>query len=231
MPDNRNIIDPKVERWRAWIEGSIRSDVIGLHHRRQIWREVNDIIKANAQICDVPSAFWDFHHDNYVTTQAIAIRRQADVGRRTKSLARLITEMQSDADKLTREYFVGLWEPTTHEWERRRAHTAFDQVAGRGGVHLTRKVPAADLLQLVSDSRTMKVYVDEHIAHHAATPTASLPTFADLHAAVDAIGSLFVKYATVLTASTYVTLEPAIQGDWTAIFRYPWIVPTTTQRT
>jgi hypothetical protein len=38
------------------------------------------------------------------------------------------------------------------------------------------------------------------------------------------IGELFKKYSNLLTASTYpLGLEPAIQGDWKAIFREPWI--------
>jgi hypothetical protein len=46
--------------------------------------------------------------------------------------------------------------------------------------------------------------------------------FEELHDAVDTVGRVFRKYANVLTASTYIDLEPVIQHDWRAIFRQPW---------
>jgi len=56
-----------------------------------------------------------------------------------------------------------------------------------------------------------------------AKPTvAELPTFADLHAAIDAMGAIFKKYAAILTGRIY-ALEPFIERDWEAIFRVPWL--------
>lgn len=49
-----------LENWRGWITGPIRSDVIGMHHRRFIWRRVGEIAGANPDVGDRPSAFWDF---------------------------------------------------------------------------------------------------------------------------------------------------------------------------
>ena len=37
------------------------------------------------------------------------------------------------------------------------------------------------------------------------------------------MGDVFKKYANLLTAGSYVTLVPALQEDWLAIFRQPWI--------
>jgi hypothetical protein len=70
----------------------------------------------------------------------------------------------------------------------------------------------------------MAKYVNEHVAHDMAEPTMTeMPTFNDLNAAVDALGTMFKKYANVLTAGSYAFLEPVIQHDWKAIFRRPWI--------
>lgn len=43
--------------------------------------------------------------------------------------------------------------------------------------------------------------------------------------ALDALGPIFKNYSNVLTAGTYLTLEPVTQHDWKAIFRQPWLVP------
>ena len=87
-------------RWRASIQGPIREDVIGMHFRRMMWREVRAMLEANATVAESPSVFWNFLWSNYATTQAIAIRRQADARRDTCSLGRVITEMSRRADRL-----------------------------------------------------------------------------------------------------------------------------------
>ena len=131
--------------------------------------------------------------------------------------------MATDSTRLTREYFVGLWS-TQDEWRLRDAHRAFDALAGTEAKHLVARVPKEDLAVLRRDAAKIKIYVDEHVAHDAADPMADLPTFEDLNLAIDAIGSIFKKYANVLTAGTYVTLEPAIQENWKAVFERPWLV-------
>jgi hypothetical protein len=40
---------------------------------------------------------------------------------------------------------------------------------------------------------------------------------------IDRIGDLFRKYALLLTASSWMTLEPVPQYDWLAVFREAWI--------
>lgn len=50
-----------------------------------------------------------------------------------------------------------------------------------------------------------------------------LPTFGDIDEAIDAIGGLFRKYALLLTARSFATLEPEAQEDWLAVFRQAWI--------
>lgn len=219
------LVDEHVERWRGWIEGPIRNDIIGMHHKRQIWRELGDMLSTNPRVANMASTFWEWMRETYATTQAIGIRRQADRDPRACSLARLIQEMRDDAPRLTRAYFLSLWSQQEDEWMMRLAEEAFDQLAGEGGDHLNPEVPRADLASLRSDAAKMARYVNEHVAHDTAEPTMTeLPTFEHMNDALDALGTMFKKYANVLTAGTYVTLEPVIQDDWKAIFRQPWLV-------
>jgi hypothetical protein len=215
-------VDADVAKWRSWIEQDIRNDIIDMHFKRLIWREINQMMKDNPEVGEVPSAFWDFHHDNYAVALAVAVRRQADTNAGTCALARLIKEMKNRAEVLTREYFVGLWDHT-NEHDMRRANAGFDQVAGEGGEHLNPAIVDRDLKALQTAARKVRLYVDQHVAHDQAQPTAELPTFEELHAAVDAIWEIFRRYTVVLTAGTYFSLEPFIQTDWKAIFRTPWL--------
>lgn len=211
-----------LERWRAWIEGPIRSDVIGMHHRRFIWRGLHDAAGANPAVAERPSAFWDFLGQGYAATQAIAIRRQADTDRRVSSLALLIKQMRENADALTRESFVGQFDQDNNLMVQ-RGQSGFDELAG-GGDHLDPSIPSADLDTLQAAARHVRRYVDEHIAHDAAQPT--VPgnlTFGDLHDAIDAIGDVCRKYTVLLTAGWWVTWEPVMQEDWLGIFRVAWL--------
>lgn len=70
-------------------------------------------------------------------------------------------------------------------------------------------------------------YATEVVAHTANRQTHSIPTFADLNGAIDQIGTLVTKYSSLLDAAIVRQLEPAIQGDWKAPFRQPWITPET----
>jgi hypothetical protein len=220
-------VDDEVAKWRGWIDGPISIDVLAMHRKRMIWREVREILGANPAVGQTPSAFWDFYESNYATSQAIAVRRQADRPRRgppVRSLAVLIGEMRDSAERLTRDYYVGLLgDQLDDDRMVERAHHGFDMLAGPGD-HLDPEISKADLASLRSDAARVGRYVNEHLAHDAAEPTEpELPTLADLHAAINSVGEMFKKYAVTLTGGIWLSLEPAIQYDWKAIFRAPWI--------
>ena len=90
-----------------------------------------------------------------------------------------------------------------------------------------RRSQRRDLAALHGAAEKVRQYVNQHVAHDQAEPTMTdLPTFGDLHDAIDGIGEIFQKYAVMLTGG-WNLLEPVIQDDWKAIFREPWIPPET----
>jgi hypothetical protein len=105
-----------------------------------------------------------------------------------------------------------------------RAHEGFNRFAGTGD-HLDPSIHIADIASLDRDAKLVKGFVDQHLAHTQAKPTAQMPTFADLDEAIDSVGEMFKKYSTTLTGASWMTLEPALNHDWKAIFRLPWIAP------
>lgn len=216
--------DSKIAKWQSWLDNRIRPDLVTVYAYRDTFNEVVRIAADNEQLPD--SYFWDFLRGTYATSLAVAVRRQADVDPRTITLARLLTEIASDAPRLTREFWVGMWEPGPRPIGLTVAENAFaEQWAGNMGDHLDPAIPNADLADLRSKTDAVTRYVDQHVAHSDAKPRSAIPTFADLDAAVDCLGYLFQKYGNLLTASMYPGLVPVHQDDWLAIFRQPWIRP------
>jgi hypothetical protein len=213
--------DSKVEKWLGWIDGQIKDEIIVMNLHRSTYREVI----AMAQKAALPdSYFWEYLQDTYSTTQAVAIRRQAETSSRVRSLGRLITEAQHDANRLTREWWIGLWSDSDDPHTVQFAGPAFDrQFGGTIGNHLDPAIPEADLALLAGNASKVNAYVDQHVAHSDARAAKELPTFDDVDGAIDTIGTLFTKYANLLTAADWPTLVPFMQHDWRGPFRVPWI--------
>lgn len=214
--------DSRIAKWQDWLDNRIRPDLVTVYAHRETFNEVMRIAAENEQLPD--SYFWDFLRATYAASQAVAVRRQADVNPRTITLGRLLTEIASDATRFTRKFWVGLWESGPPPIGLSFAEKAFTkQWAGDVGDHLDPAIPNADLADLRSKTDAVTGYVDEQVAHSDAKPRSAIPTFADLDAAVDLLGHLFQKYGNLLTASMYLGLAPVHQDDWLAIFRQPWI--------
>jgi hypothetical protein len=210
--------DSRIEKWRRWCAGRIRDDILTMHLHRHVFREVGEITKANS---DLPASyFFDYLQDTYATTQAIAIRRQAETGTRVCTLGRLLTEISDDPSRISREFYVGMWDAD----QTALGAQSFDaQFAGVVGSHIDPAIIRHDLEVLNASAESVKGYVDQYVAHSDARASAALPAFEEMDSAIDSIGHLFVKYVNALTADIRVKLVPEFQHDWLAVFRKPWI--------
>lgn len=75
--------------------------------RRHAWEEVSGILQRHGGLPD--SYWWDFMVETYATTQVMAVRRQADSHRDVVSLAKLLEPIAPDAERITRDFSLGLW--------------------------------------------------------------------------------------------------------------------------
>ena len=215
--------DQRVEKWSRWIDGTIKNNVLTMHLHRYAWREVAAVLEGNPSLPE--SYWWEFMLDTYATTQAVAVRRQADPHPDAASLRNLVEEIGEDPGRLTLEFWLGLWNDASDPIERQIAQRQWSEhFGGAVGAHLDPSIPSADPHLLADAATSIRGYVDRNVAHaqSSAVPSEVTLKVADLHAAIDVIGEVFRRYYGLLTASTMYDLVPMIQDDWKAIFRMPW---------
>jgi hypothetical protein len=228
-------MDQRVGKWKRWIDGPIKASVITMHHHRQIWRGLAEVIETHGSLS--PSAWWEHYFDVYAETQAMAVRRQADLHPDVASLGKLLTEVSEGAKQLTPEWWIGLWDiDEDDDYERAYARRQWDgEFGGNVGIHLDPATPANDLSRLIDGSDAVKRHVDKHIAHsedpglRPKDPGETAPEqtvkLSEVHDAIDVIGEVFTRYYSLFEAAGMLFLEPQIQHDWLAPFREPWIRP------
>ncbi len=100
-----------------------------------------------------------------------------------------------------------------------RGDDEFDELAGAGGAHVDPDLVDQDRHELSKHSESIRRHVDKQLAHFEALKSdATIPTFADLDVAIDALGSTFRKYARLLTGADRPVMKPMPQYDWLAPF-------------
>jgi hypothetical protein len=203
----------------------MKDEILSMHLQRDTWRKVQEIVEENGQLPD--SYWWEFMRDTYGITQAVAVRRQADTHRDVTSLGKLVSEIADDPKRITREFWLDLWNPDEGPDELFARNAWAKQWGGEVGDHLDPAIPAADVQALDAASAKVTRYVNKHLAHsdRNPVPASELPTLLEVHEAIDTIGHLYKKYYNLLTAASWVFLVPAMQHDWKAVFREPWIRP------
>ncbi len=224
--------DPRIDKWTRWIEGPIRSNVLTMYLHRDTWQELAKVIEDHGSLPD--SYFWEYYRDIYAANQAMAVRRQADTDHRAASLGRLLVEVGDAAELITRDFWLELWRKPDEDpyWVQVAEKQWCEHFAGDVGDHLDPSVPARQLAELQSAAEAIKGYADRHVAHTDTRAVGTEVTFTlnDVHVPIDVIGQLFRRYNSLFTASDYAVMVPAIQHDWLAPFRQPWIPPRPGER-
>jgi hypothetical protein len=128
-------MDPKLKKWIKWLK-VIRDEVVYLLINRNIFWEVNEIIKNNKDI-QKPSQFYNFLGDTYASYALMGIRRQVKIDSQSISLVRLLKEIIKNPEKLSRQYYKSLYKGSVVE---HLADKHFDKYAGLGKDHISPKM-------------------------------------------------------------------------------------------
>jgi hypothetical protein len=211
-------MDPKIQQWKNEFN-EITDDLIDIVENQFIFHRIGEIIQANPKI-NQDNFFWDHLRANYSAAMVVGIARQVDENRQVISFMRLLKDIERNATIITKKCFADQHEPNL---PRQIGEAHFAESFG-SGVALDPAIVKQDVADLASITAGIEKYRHTRIAHKAKDPSARTSlTFKDLDDAVDHLAKLITKYQLLLNQAGMPNLMPAIQYDWEAILRTPWI--------
>ena len=206
-------------KWVAWL-GDIDADLTDIAWVRLVWRAEEAMLREHDDL--PPSDIFHVRARNYGVAQAVGVRRQIDKRTDIISLRRLLDELQTHPEEISRDFYVG-----RAEWGIQwKAHQEFDDWAGEGGAVLDVGVVAANVSLLEAATDKVRVYVNKHVAHSDTKKSEwEAPTFAELDEAIDALFELFCRYQTLFIGVGRVVMALVPQYDLLAPYDRPWRKP------
>jgi hypothetical protein len=211
-------MDPKLKKWIRWLK-SIEVEITQLVIAKDIFWSVQKLIENNNKI-KKPSSFFKYMGDTYISFIVMGIRRQIKIDSQSISFARLLSEIESYPDKISRHYFYKLYKGYSVEF---LADNDFNQFCvNSGDPYISSVMVHNDLIDLRKVVCLCEEFADKMIAHRDKRAPKTLPTFKDADDAIDFLDKLYVKYHLIFHAAAMQSLMPVYQYDWQQIFDYPW---------
>lgn len=206
----------------------ILPQVTTLLHNRNIFLEVQKIIKANPSLLE-DGVFIDWMTTVYVGDALMGIRRQLDLDNDSISLVRLLREVKQYPEVLSRDRYIKLHAETPvpdglESYFGQKANRNFDKCSEPDKAHIDPSLVEVDLTQLKNSTKRLKRFANKRIAHFDRNKFKDPPTFSELYESLDLIEQILKKYLLFLHGGTYIRISPTIIPNWTAIFRQPWII-------
>jgi len=211
-------MDNRFDKWNKWLD-VIYSEITSLSVNRNIFWEVQDIIKNNPKI-QKPSSFYEFLGSVYVVSALMGVRRQVKIDKDSISFARLLKEICDTPEVLSRNRFVALYKGSRVE---QFADGDFDKFAGKARSHVDPDLVNLDLKELKAKAQKCEKYADQRVAHFDKGALKNIPTFTDLDDCIDFLEELMKKYYLLFRAPSLVSILPEYQYDWKAIFKEQWL--------
>ena len=214
------------DKWSGWLE-TIYKDIQNLLIKRDIFREVQEIVRANPRI-HKPSHFYDWLGSVYTTDAVIGIRRQLDLDKRSISFKRLLTDILNHPEVLSRDRYVKLY--PKFKMRPDMGTRDFDSIAGSGQAHIPVELVTADIAELEKKAQKISHYATKRIAHFDEEGPNEPVASADLEECLDYLEELLKKYFLIFHATHIASIVPVFQYDWKHVFREPWILPSTSDQ-
>ena len=220
--------DSEVGELRDWLE-----KLFGQVHRmridQQIWENVQQIIEQNPKL-HVPSHFYSWMQDMYVSGIAMSIRRQVDNDTRTMSFCRFLKRITGDPSVVSRRRYRALYKDGDGPVEQLKSfgllektvNDTYDRVVGANKPQPTADDIQKEIDDLANVAGRFVDFANQVIAHDDQTKPANLPTFGEVDAVIAYMETLVQRYAQLFEAA-HRSMSVNFQYDWRAIFRTPWI--------
>jgi hypothetical protein len=208
----------KYNKWVRWIE-TICAEVEQLCHLEHIFLEVQEIIYANPSLPN-RNSFYGFLNHGYTALGVMGVRRQVKQQKDSISLASLLNDIQDNPEIISLQKFKSLYGESIFDRELAESH--FNGFKAPDADHVNPDMVNQDLASLRNSAQGCEKFADRKLAHSDSRTVEPHPTFNDLHACIDLIEELALKYRLILTAKGGDSLTPVILGNWKVIFEVPW---------
>ena len=216
-------MDKKFDKWVNHLN-IIKSEISELLVSQDIFRETQKIIKANTAL-DIPSSFWRYLRNTYVSHVMIGIRRQLKSDNQSISFIRLLEDMRANPQSFPRSYYHDIYKNTLVE---DFTNKDFNRFAKANEDYICPDMVGDDINRLKKSAEKCEKFADKVVAHTDVTEPKDLPTFNELDESIKILDELYVKYHLLFHAQSMNTLMPTYQYDWTEIFKYAWIANSNT---
>jgi hypothetical protein len=221
------ILNPEEEwaLWREWLGAqptgkTIKAQIIELLAFRQIWDGFAYVYDNAPAAAHEEGTFLWWVRFGYARSQALGVRRMADMSRDVLSLAKLIDRVWRFPTVLTRERFLAMQGASVGNLGL-LAQRWFDDLAGAGD-YIDPRIPAQDFEALQTKTAIVRKWVNTSVAHlnPKGRPLGTFRLQA-IHEAVDVVADLFTKYNALIGGETLAS--GVIMPYWPTVFRVPWI--------
>ena len=206
------------KKWKRWLK-TIGYDIGNLLTSKDIHDEIRRLAAFNKQIMS-PYRFYSWLVENYVDSVAIGIRRLDDNNKKSISLYRLIEDISTHREAITRDYYISCHSTEMQEY----ADKDFDNFANRKNNYVSKYKLNKDLNQLKRVVKRIRKFTNKWIAHRdLKRKKIKIPTHKDVDNALRDCDELFCKYFMLLTRNSMTTCKPTLQYDWKEPLRHTWL--------
>lgn len=213
-------MDQKLEKWKRWVE-TIASDVEYLLTSRYILKETAAIVRSNDSLPKT-SSFLKYFEIWYADSMIVGVRRQVKTNDDSISLARLLDDMLSNPEIISRDYYRSFSLSGAQDPE---VDAEFDKIAAPGKDHIDPDIIENDLNRLKQLAKSCEAFGDRQVAHLDKRGAPNAPTYKELDETLNLLEVLLQKYKHLVTGMWLLSAVAYIQDDWKAIFRQAWICP------
>lgn len=189
--------DPRFQKWCKWID-TILDDIQIVYFHRSMYDGLRTLVAKYDQQ-DKDTLFFAFLQNIFVDSLAMGIRRQSKSDGDSVSLLRLLSELQSAPDLVTREDYYSLWQRQdimSHAFMARD----FALFASQDASHIDPGLVQNDLLDLKNACDAAVHLADRRIAHRDKRGLDYDITLQQLLNALELVVKLAKKYYLLFTA-------------------------------
>jgi hypothetical protein len=221
--------------WQRWCDrfDKLHNGVIRLFHDRAIWRTILAMLDANPGIAR--GGFGEYWLGScYTDSMLIGIRRETGADGGSIGLQRCLAGLSAAPRIARRDWYEHQVRQRGHQdwdgWDLAAIDAAFDIFAAPGQPFIDATRVTKDIAALEAVISRVNAYTTKSIAHRddkpdlILLPAAPPVTWAELDAALDAVGGIYKKYYRLRHPGEVLgALTPLISPGWIQMFQTAWM--------